>query len=80
MTKHDAMKLFQVGSIAELARIIGLTRQAVSAWPEELPIELQDRITGVFLRHRGLQITPRTPSPLGAPSAGRPDADSPATY
>lgn len=36
MTKADAIK--KAGSIANLARILGITTNAISNWPDEKPI------------------------------------------
>lgn len=48
MHKQVAVKMF--GSGAALARAIGVTRQYVSAMPDELPISISDRVVGAALR------------------------------
>ena len=48
MTKSEAIKIF--GSGAELARALGITRGAVSQWPEDLPQRDSDAVTGAALR------------------------------
>lgn len=48
MTKSEAISIF--GSGAELARALGITRAAISQWPEILHQRDIDRVTGAALR------------------------------
>ena len=48
MTKIEAVRKF--GSVINLAKALGITRQAVYAWPEELPLRLADEIRGAVER------------------------------
>ena len=49
MKKQLAIKIFGESS-AELARALGVTPQAASAWPEDLPLAQADRVAGAALR------------------------------
>ncbi|MHB8372239.1 MAG: Cro/CI family transcriptional regulator [Thermoplasmataceae archaeon] len=48
MTRAEAIKKF--GSVINLAKALGITRQAIYAWPEELPLRLVDEIRGAVER------------------------------
>ncbi|RIQ74555.1 hypothetical protein D0838_04980 [Bordetella avium] len=48
MTKQDAIKAF--GSGAALGRALGVTRGAVSLWPEQLDQTRADRVRGAAVR------------------------------
>lgn len=48
MKKDDAIRFF--GTQAELARAVGVSRSAVSQWPQELPPRVSDRVTAAMLR------------------------------
>lgn len=48
MTKTDAIKLF--GSRSACADAVGITPQGVSAWPEELPRRIEDRVIAAVVR------------------------------
>lgn len=50
MTKTEAIAIFRTGKL--LADALGITRSAVSQWPEELPPRLADEIIGAALRCR----------------------------
>ena len=56
MNKKDAITLF--GSVVKLAAALGITRQAVYLWPDELGQRTQDEINGAALR-LGLQSSDR---------------------
>lgn len=45
------------GSVAEAARTLGLTYQAVAKWPDKLSQSLSDRIEGFLLRREREAIT-----------------------
>lgn len=47
-TKTEAAELW--GSQAELGRALGLTRQAIAAWPEELNERQQNEVLGAAIR------------------------------
>lgn len=48
MSKDQAIKLF--GQVKDLANALGVTRQAIYQWPDELPQHQIDRINGAALR------------------------------
>ena len=48
MDKAHALGVF--GGAAELARELGIQRQAVSAWPDPLPQKTVDRLIGLAFR------------------------------
>ena len=48
MTKREAIKKF--GSVTKLAKALGISRQAVYAWPEKLPQSTEDQIRGAIIR------------------------------
>jgi hypothetical protein len=56
MTKSEAIELFG-GKSSYLARSMGITRQAVYLWPEELKTWQQDRIVGAAVREGKLLVT-----------------------
>jgi molybdenum-dependent DNA-binding transcriptional regulator ModE len=49
MQKQKAIQLLG-GSVAEAARTLGLTYQAVAKWPDDLSERLSDRVEGFLLR------------------------------
>ncbi|MBQ7626686.1 MAG: hypothetical protein IJS87_06515 [Rhodocyclaceae bacterium] len=58
MEKSDAVKNF--GSVAKLARAVGVTSSAVSQWPRTLPPRIADRVMAAMFRagmtpHKGTQ-------------------------
>ena len=48
MDKQHALDVF--GGSSELARELGIQRQAVSAWPDPLPQKTVDRLIGLAFR------------------------------
>lgn len=48
MTKKEAAELF--GNYADLARALGITKQAISGWPDDLRQEQVDRVNGAAIR------------------------------
>jgi hypothetical protein len=48
MKKQDALYVF--GGLAGTGQALGLTTQAVSKWPEELPLKYVDRVVGGAFR------------------------------
>ena len=48
----------QVGGVAKLAEIIGVTHQAIYSWPNPLTLRIQDRVAGALHRHRMLDLLP----------------------
>ena len=54
MDKRHALDVF--GGSAELARELGIQRQAVSAWPDPLPAKTVDRLIGLAFRTGKLHI------------------------
>lgn len=64
MNKQDAIQLF--GSGAALARALGITRGAVSLWPDALDQRRADEVVGAAIRlgllpHRAIG-TPKEPT------------------
>lgn len=53
VTKTDAMRALGCKNQAELARLIGVQRAAVSKWPEELTDMQRDRVHAVLYRRGG---------------------------
>ena len=49
MKKQDVINLYG-GNRSLTARSIGISRQALYQWPDELSIEQQDRVVGSCLR------------------------------
>lgn len=56
MTKTEALDLFD-GKTVKCAEAVGVTYQAISQWPEELPQRLSDRVIAAAYR-KGL-LPPR---------------------
>jgi len=52
MKKSSVLRLFdpQKRRVTKTAEAVGLTRQAVYCWPEDLPQETADRVVGAALR------------------------------
>lgn len=50
MKKNEAIKLF--GNCSEAARAIGVTRSAVSKWPDPLTRAIRDRVVAAALRKK----------------------------
>ena len=51
MTKTDVIRYY--GTMEKVAKVLGLTRQAIGAWPEQLPLDRQcmfEDITGGTLK------------------------------
>lgn len=59
MNKETAIKLLG-GSVAEAARAIGISAQALSQWPDQLPSRLVDRVQAALWRKS--QARKRRPS------------------
>jgi hypothetical protein len=51
MEKTKAIELLG-GSVAEAAKKLGVSYQAVSKWPDVLPQRVADRVLGVYARTR----------------------------
>jgi UTP--glucose-1-phosphate uridylyltransferase len=49
MTKSDAIRIFG-STVTEMAAAIGVTRSAVSQWPEQLTQHQIDRVVGAAVR------------------------------
>jgi len=70
MTKSEAIKIFS--SVASLAGALGISRQAVYKWPNDLPQEQVDRIVGAAIRTG--RIDPCAMQPLPNPRAAGQEA------
>lgn len=66
MNKSEAIAL--LGGTTKLAAdAIGISAQAVSLWPEELPPRIADRVQAALWRmQQGQQAAPTTPAPKAA--------------
>lgn len=62
MTKLQAIQLFS--SVRELACVLGVTRQAIYKWPDELSQEQVDRVIGAA--HRTGRLLCVFPLPIDA--------------
>lgn len=57
MDKAEAIRLLG-GTHTEVARAIGITPQAVSLWPDELPARIADRVqAALWRRHQAASTT-----------------------
>jgi transcriptional repressor of cell division inhibition gene dicB len=61
MNKKTALKLFD-GEPKRLAAAIGITVQAVSKWPDELPSKISDRVEAAYHRLNGAALPTATAS------------------
>jgi len=48
MHKKEAVQLF--GSVAKASRALEVSQQAISKWPDELPLRISDRVLGAACR------------------------------
>ena len=55
MNKNQAVKVLG-GSLKSAAEAIGITVQAVSAWPDELPKTIADRVEAAYHRKEGRSV------------------------
>lgn len=62
LTKQQAIDIFG-SSGAELARVLGCTRSAISLWPDELSQKQTDTIIGAAIRLGKPLPTGFTPAP-----------------
>ena len=60
MQKSEAIKALG-GSVADAAREIGVTFQAVNKWPEELPARIRDRVQAALYRKERRRPAPAAP-------------------
>jgi hypothetical protein len=61
MRKSEALQLLG-GTPASAASAIGITPQAVYAWPEELPATIADRVLAALYRKQQAEAeAPKTP-------------------
>ena len=80
MTKNEAADLF--GNKTRLAAAVGVTKSAISQWPDVLTQEQRDRVVGAAVRLgkplAGIRIdaepagTPTGPRPADAPASAQP--------
>jgi hypothetical protein len=62
MLKAKAIELLG-GTTALAAEAIGITPQAISQWPNELPARIADRVYAALARRPPAQYHPTTPAP-----------------
>lgn len=55
MKKTDAIQRLG-GSVAATADAIGISYQAVSKWPDELPARIEDRVIAALARQRSPEL------------------------
>ena len=48
MKKEDAIKLF--GGVGKTAEALGMTRQGIHRWRDELTLQQSDQIRGAYMR------------------------------
>jgi len=60
MQKIEAIELLG-GSIAEAARIVGVSYQAIRHWPDPLPNRIRDRVHAVLYRKLMAEQAARRP-------------------
>ncbi len=72
MDKSEAIRLLG-GSVAEAARAIGVSSQAISLWPEKLPARISDRVEAALWRRHQASISSAAPgsSTDSAPTEGQ---------
>lgn len=58
MTKTEAIKLCGAATSADFARLLGMTRQAIDHWPDELPQNYIDRVVGLAVRLGKIKVRP----------------------
>lgn len=63
MTKSDAIAMFGT-TVTALAAAVGVTRSAVSQWPEELRQDQIDRVIGAAVRLRKLVVKDKDETPM----------------
>ena len=71
MNKSDAIRLLG-GTVAEAAQEVGVSVQAVYAWPDPLPDRIADRVqAALWRREKRLQAAQAQPAPgqIGAAAA-----------
>jgi transposase-like protein len=62
MKKADAIQALG-GSVAAVAREVGITPQAVGQWPEDLPPAIRDRVqAALWRRAEGTEGAPDVPA------------------
>ncbi len=69
MKKNEATALLGDNSISA-AKAIGITPQAYSQWPEDLPKRLEDRVIAAFIRIKkseGAEIWPELADAIPEP-------------
>lgn len=64
MLKANAIELLG-GSVADVAKAVGVSPQAVSQWPDDLPPRIEDRILAALARKH---LPPELIGTPGAPA------------
>jgi hypothetical protein len=69
MLKSRAIELLG-GSVASVAEAVGVTVQAISQWPDELPPRIADRVLAALARKKYPELVSGEPkAPSSAPAA-----------
>ena len=55
MLKQQAIELLGKGHVGVAAEALGISYQAVSKWPEVLPVRIADRVLGCCIR-KGIEV------------------------
>lgn len=71
MRKEQAFALLGTTRPTEVARLIGITPQAVNDWPDELSAAVADRVLAVLARRH---LPPELLGEAGAPAVAAQDA------
>lgn len=62
MQKQKAIQLLG-GSVSKAAEAMGVTYQAVSGWPDELPARIAERVMGVYAKDKLPELATPTDTP-----------------
>lgn len=63
MQKQKAIELLG-GTVSAAAEAMGVTYQAVSGWPDELPARIAERVLGVVAKTRYPELAAEVAAPL----------------
>lgn len=78
-TKQEAIRIFG-GTMKAVGDALGISRQAVYQWPEDLPQDTSDRLVGAAIRLKllppGLSDSRRRRNRAPSPQAPEPERES----